>query len=91
MARKPLGSGSSGLGEGMTIISVEEQHIKDLLKQAILELLEERQSLFQELITEAIEDLALLNAIREGETTETVSLAAHSSPVEGKGLTRVLP
>jgi hypothetical protein len=68
-----LDSGLSGLGEGMATISVEEQHIKGLLKQAILELLEERQSLFQELIVEAVEDLALLNAIREGEITEAVS------------------
>jgi hypothetical protein len=44
-----------------------------LLKQAILELLEERQDIFRQLVVEAIEDLALINAIKEGEATETVS------------------
>ncbi len=57
----------------MAHLSVEEQHIKDLLKQAILELLEERQDIFRQLMAEAMEDLALINAIKEGEATETVS------------------
>jgi hypothetical protein len=57
----------------MAHLSVEEQHIKDLLKQAIIELLEERQDILRQLVAEAIEDLALINAIKEGEATETVS------------------
>jgi hypothetical protein len=57
----------------MRPLSVEEQHIKDLLKQAILELPEERQDIFRQLVVEAMEDPALINAIKEGEATETVS------------------
>ena len=57
----------------MVTITVEEQGVKELLKQAILELLEERQGLFRELLTEAIEDLGLINAIKEGEATSDVS------------------
>jgi Asp-tRNA(Asn)/Glu-tRNA(Gln) amidotransferase C subunit len=57
----------------MAHLTVEEQHIKDLLKQAILELLDERQEVFRQLVTEAMEDLALINAIKEGEATEAVS------------------
>jgi hypothetical protein len=57
----------------MAHLSVEEQHVKDLLKQAILELLEERQDIFRQLVVEAIEDQALINAIKEGEATETAS------------------
>jgi len=57
----------------MVTMSLEEQDIKDLLEQAILELLEERQDLFRELFTEAIEDLGLINAIEEGEATPHVS------------------
>jgi Asp-tRNA(Asn)/Glu-tRNA(Gln) amidotransferase C subunit len=57
----------------MAHLTVEEQHIKDLLKQAILELLEERQDIFRQLVAEAMEDLALINAIKEGEATETIS------------------
>ena len=57
----------------MVTITVEEQGVRELLKQAILELLEERQDLFRELLTEAIEDLGLINAIKEGEATSDVS------------------
>ena len=57
----------------MVTITVEEQGVKELLKQAILELLEERQGLFRELLTEAIEGLGLINAIKEGEATSDVS------------------
>ena len=57
----------------MVTITVEEQGVKELLKQAILELLEERQDLFRELLTEAIEDLGLINAIKESEATSDVS------------------
>jgi hypothetical protein len=57
----------------MVTISVEEQDFKELLKQAIIELLEERQDVFRELFAEAIEDAGLINAIREGEAAPTVS------------------
>jgi len=67
----------------MAYVSVEEQHIKDLLKQAILELLEERQDLFHELFADAVEDLALINAIREGEATEVVSKSEILHILEG--------
>ncbi len=49
------------------------QCYQDLVKQAILELLEERQDLFSELFVEAVEDLGLTNAIKEGEATPDVS------------------
>ena len=59
----------------MSTISVEEAHLKDLLKQAILELMHERRDELEELFAETIEDLALARAIEEGESTETVSKA----------------
>ncbi len=67
----------------MVTVSLEEQDIKDLLKQAILELLEERQDLFRELFTEAIEDLGLINAIKEGEATPNVSKSEILGILEG--------
>lgn len=57
----------------MATVSVEEEKIKNLLKQAILELFQERQDLLYDLFAEVIEDVALANAIKEGEATETVS------------------
>lgn len=44
--------------------------IKRLLKQAIAEVFEENKGLLRELITEVLEDLALIHAIRAGEKTE---------------------
>lgn len=57
----------------MITLNVEEQQLKDLLKQALLEILEERQDLAVALFQETLEDWGLLQAIREGETTDTVT------------------
>jgi len=50
-----------------------ETHIKELLKDAIVELLQERRDELKEILAEIIEDIALTKAIEEGESTETVS------------------
>ena len=57
----------------MTILSLEDKHTKDLMKQALLELFEERRDLFYELFEELFEDVGLANAMREGERSEIVS------------------
>ena len=53
--------------------SLDEQKTIDLIKQAMIELLEERKDLFYELFAEAIEDTLLSSAIREGESTDSVN------------------
>ena len=67
----------------MSTISVEEVHLKDLLKEAILELMQERRDELEEVFAEIIEDLALARAIEEGESTETVSKAEILQVLEG--------
>jgi len=57
----------------MSALSTEDKHLKDLLKQAMLELLEERRELFSEIFAEAIEDAGLVNAIKEGQAGYNVS------------------
>lgn len=57
----------------MTTISIDENRIKELFKQAMLELFEERKDLFYDLFAEVIEESALVNAIREGEATDYVN------------------
>ena len=52
--------------------TLDEAQIKELFKQALVELLQERKDLLREVIAEVLEDLALLRAIKEGEDTETV-------------------
>ena len=57
----------------MTTLSLEDKHTKDLIKQALLELFEERRDLFYELFEELFEDVGLANAMREGENSDIVS------------------
>jgi hypothetical protein len=56
----------------MSTLSIEEVHLKDLLKEAILELMQERRDDLEEILAEVAEDLALAKATEEGESTETV-------------------
>lgn len=56
----------------MSYITLEETQLKELFKQAIVELLQERKDLLYELVVEMVEDFALLRAIKEGEETATV-------------------
>ncbi len=51
----------------------QDKHVKDLFKQAMLELMTERRDEFYDLFTEALEDILLVKAIREGEKSPTVS------------------
>jgi hypothetical protein len=46
--------------------SMNKEQLKDIIKTALVEVLEERQDLFREAIETALEDLALSRAIREG-------------------------
>lgn len=48
---------------------LEEKRLKELFKEALLELLQERSDLLRELVLEAIEDIAMVRAIQEGEGT----------------------
>lgn len=57
----------------MEQIVFDESRLKNVLKTALIEVLEERRALFSELFTEALEDIALIHAIKEGETTKAVS------------------
>jgi hypothetical protein len=52
---------------------IDDSKLKQLLKEALLEALEEKKNVFQELIIEAMEDMAMVHAIKEGEDSETVS------------------
>ncbi len=54
-----------------TVILNQEQ-TKNLLRQVLIELLEERREEFRDLILEALEEVALARAIREGRKNEFV-------------------
>ena len=54
-------------------ICVDESKLKEVIKQALVEVLEDRKGIIYELLSEIIEDIALAHAIREGEATGQVS------------------
>ena len=67
----------------MTEISLDEGRIKELMKQAVLEVLKERRDLISDVFAEVIEDLALAKAIKEGESTESVTREEVFKTLEG--------
>ncbi len=57
----------------MTISTLDEARIKELFKQAMIELFQEEKDLFSGLFADAVEDIGLVNAIKEEENSESVS------------------
>ena len=51
----------------------DKNQLKEVFKQAFAELLQEQRDLLYDVFTEVLEDIALVNAIKEGEETEMVS------------------
>ncbi len=64
--------------------SISQDEIKKIIKAAIIEVLEERPDLLQEAIENALEDVALYRAIKEGENTEPVKRKEVMDILEGK-------
>jgi hypothetical protein len=52
---------------------IDEGRIKQLMKEAIAEALQEQKGILHDLVVEAVEDIALANAIREGASSSLVS------------------
>lgn len=57
----------------MSTTSIDEAKLKEALKSAIVEILEERKDLVREVLEEALEDIALARAMEEGEQSELVT------------------
>jgi len=65
-------SGEGQLEEPMEL-TISEAQAKMLLKEVVIELVQEKRELFFEFIVEAMEEIGLANAIREGRQNEFVS------------------
>ena len=57
----------------MAVTLSDETRLKALVKEALVEVLEQRREWFSTLVVEALEDSALVQAIKEGETSAVVS------------------
>jgi hypothetical protein len=53
-------------------ICMDESKLKELMKQALFEVLEDRKEVIYETLCDVIEDIGLAHAITEGEATEAV-------------------
>ncbi|MGI8995896.1 MAG: hypothetical protein ACR2GW_04405 [Pyrinomonadaceae bacterium] len=62
----------------------DEKRMKELLEDALNEFFEERQDLLREVVADAIEDVALIHAIKEDEANATVSRTEIFSILEGE-------
>lgn len=58
--------------------------LKELFKQAIIEAMEEKRDLVHDLLVEAMEDLAMIRAIQEGEESASTSREEVFHILEGK-------
>ena len=65
-------------------LTINETQAKELLKQVVIELVKEKRNLFFEIVVEAMEEIGLANAIREGRRDEFVSEEQITAILEGR-------
>ncbi|MGO9117778.1 MAG: hypothetical protein ACLQPD_09230 [Desulfomonilaceae bacterium] len=54
-------------------MTITEQQLKEVVKTAIVEVLEERSELIRNIVEEALEDIGMSKAIQEGEDSHLVT------------------
>ncbi len=57
----------------MAMTTIDETKLKDLLKAALLEAVEEHRDLVREIVEEALEDIAMSRAIEQGLNSNVVT------------------
>lgn len=63
---------------------IDDGKLKEIFKQAIFEAIEEKRETVHDLLVEAMEDVAMMHAIQEGEGSGTVSRKDVFKALEGK-------
>lgn len=63
---------------------MDEGRLKQVFKEALIEILEEKQNIFHDMILEAMEDIALSRAIREGQDSGTATKQEIFDILEGR-------
>ena len=64
--------------------SMNQDQLKALIKTSLIEVLEERRDLFLDAVEEALEDLALVRAIEEGEGSDLIEREEVFKLLEGR-------
>ena len=64
--------------------TADEERLRQVLKTAIREVLDERKEMLRDLIEETLEDIALVRAIENGRRTEEVGRSEVFSLLEGE-------
>ena len=54
-------------------LAVNDAKTKELIKEVVIELIKEKRDVFYDIIMEALEEIALANAIKEGRQDDFVS------------------
>ncbi len=67
----------------MATATIDEERLKDLLKVALVEALEEHRDLVHEIVEEAMEDFALARAIEQGLGSQSVTRDEVFAIIEG--------
>ncbi|OGQ94813.1 MAG: hypothetical protein A2521_09925 [Deltaproteobacteria bacterium RIFOXYD12_FULL_57_12] len=62
----------------------DSNKLKEIFKQAIIEAMEEKKDVVHDLLVAAMEDLAMIHAIQEGEKTGSASRNEVFGILEGK-------
>lgn len=63
---QPVDNSHTRLEHTMTSTALDDNRMKELLKEALVELLQERREDFRDLLIEVVEDLAMVRATEEG-------------------------
>jgi spore coat polysaccharide biosynthesis protein SpsF (cytidylyltransferase family) len=64
--------------------SIDHGKLKEIFKLAVIEAMEEKRDMVHDLLVEAMEDLAMIHAIEQGEETEVTSRDEVMDILEGK-------
>ena len=67
----------------MTTVTIDEERLKDLLKSAMIEALEEHRDVVQNIMEEVLEDIGLAHAIEKGLSSKSISRDEVSAILEG--------
>ena len=64
-------------------LTISDEKMRDVLKDVLIELLQEKRELFHDVLVEALEDVGLGNAIAAGRQDDFVSQATIATILEG--------